>query len=120
MNFNKLLISTSILRIYYNGSSELMENYTCGVCKKGVLDQHTEICCHHCNEWVHIKCNYVNDLDHNLLKSKNEFWYCILCTSEMLPFCVVISIIFLPKGNLNKLTGALISLMNQLSNSTDD
>ena len=50
----------------------------------------------------------------NLLKSKNMFWHCILCTSEMLPFCSVNSIMSLLKVNLTRSTGALISLMNQL------
>ena len=38
----------------------------------------------------------------------------------MLPFCIVKSIMPLPKGNLNKPTGALIDLMNQLNNFTND
>ena len=48
------------------------------------------------------------------------FWYCILHTSEILPFCTFNSIISLPNGNLSKPTGALISLINQLNNFTDD
>ena len=95
-----------------------MKHYPCAVCEKGVLNQHKAICCDHCTQWVHIKCNDLNDLDYNLLKSKNEFWYCILCTSEILPFCTVNSIMPLKsnKGNLNKPTVALINLMNQLNN----
>ena len=69
---------------------------------------------------MHIKYNDLNDLDFNLLKSKNEFWYCILCASEILPFCTVNLVMSLPKGKLNKPTGALINLMNQLNNFTDD
>ena len=38
----------------------------------------------------------------------------------MLPFCIVKSIMPLPKGNLNKPTGALIDLMNQLNNFTNN
>ena len=97
-----------------------MKGYPCAVCKKIVLNQHKAICCDHCNQWVHIKCNDLNDLDYNLLKSNNEFWYCILYTSEILPFCTVNSIMPLPKGNLNKPTDALINRMNQLNNFTDD
>ena len=33
----------------------------------------------------------------------------------MFPFCSVISVVPLPKGNLNERAGALISLMNQLN-----
>ena len=39
-----------------------------------------------------------------------------LCTSEILPFCNFNSVMFLPKGSVNKRTGALINLMNQLNN----
>ena len=71
---------------------------------------------------MHIKCNELNDLDYNLLKSKNEFWYCILCTSEILPFCSTVNSIMplKSKGNVSKPTVALINLMNQLNNFTDD
>ena len=66
-----------------------MKHYPCEVCKKSVLNQHKAICCDHCNQWVHIKCNDLNDLNYNL-NSKNES------------------------------TGALINLMNQFNNFTDD
>ena len=70
---------------------------------------------------MHIKCNDLNHLDYNLLKSKNEFWYCVLCTSEILPFCSsAISGMSQSKGNLNKPNVALSYLMNQLNNFTDD
>ena len=97
-----------------------MKHYPCAVCKMSVLNQHKETCCDHCNKWVHIKCNDLNDLDFNLLKSENEFWYCILCASEILPFSTVNLVMSLPKGKLNKPTGALINHMNQLNNFTDD
>ena len=96
-----------------------MKHYPCEVCKKSVLNQHKAICCDHCNQWVHIKCNDLNDLNYNL-NSKNEFWYRILCTSEILPFFTVNSVMSLPKGSLNKFTGAFINLMNQFNNFTDD
>ena len=78
-------------------------------CKKSVLNQHKAICCDH-YQWVHIKCNNPNDLDYNLLKCKNENWYCILCTPEIL------SVLSIPKENLNKFTDALVNL----NNFTDD
>ena len=58
----------------------------CSVCKKSVLNQRKAICCDHRNQWAHIKCNNLNDLDYNLLKLKKENWYCKLCTSEILLF----------------------------------
>ena len=64
--------------------------------------------------------NDLDDLDYNLLKSKDEFWYCILCTSEILLFCTVNSAMSLPKGSLNNPTPALINLMNQLNSFTED
>ena len=97
-----------------------MDCYPCSVCKKSVLYQHKAICCDHCNQWVHIKFNNLNDLDYNLLKSKNENWYCILCTPEILPFCQINEKVSIPKGNLNKPTNALFNLMNQLNNFNDD
>ena len=77
------------------------------------------VCCDYCNQWVHIKCNNLNDLDYNLLKSKNENWYCILCTPEILPFCQINEKISIPKGNFNKPTDALVDLMNNLNNFTN-
>ena len=97
-----------------------MDCYPCSVCKKSVLYQHKAICCDHCNQWVHIKFNNLNDLDYNLLKSKNENWYCILRTPEILPFCQINEKVSIPKGNLNKPTNALFNLMNQLNNFNDD
>ena len=98
-----------------------MDCYLCSVCKKSVLNQHKAICCHHCYQWVHIKFNNLNDLDYNLLKSKNENWYCILCTPEILPFCQINEKMSILKGNLNKPTDALVILMSmsQLNNFTD-
>ena len=71
----------------------------CSICKKSVINQCKGICCDHCNQWVHIKCNNLNDLDYNILKSKNENWYYILCT--------------------NKPTDALVNLMNRFNDFTD-
>ena len=88
----------------------LMDCYLCSVCKKSVLNQHKAICCDHCNQWVQIKCNNLNDLDYNLLKSKNENWYCILCTPGILPFCQINEKMSIPKGNLNKPADAFVNL----------
>ena len=54
-----------------------------------------------------------------ITKSKNENWYCILCTPEILPFCQINEKMSIPKGNLNKPTDAFVNLMNQLNNFTD-
>ena len=78
-----------------------MDSYPCLVCKKSVLNQHKVICCGLCNQWVHIKCDNLNDLHYNLQKSKNENWYCIQCTPKILPFCQIDEKMSIPKGNLN-------------------
>ena len=88
--------------------------------KKIVVNQRKTICCDHCKQWVHIKCNNLNDPDYNLLKSKNKNWYCILYTSEILLLFQINEKMIIPKGNLNKLTGALVNLMNQRNDFTDD
>ena len=54
------------------------------------------------------------------IKSKNEHWYCILCTPEILPFCQINEKVSISKENLNKSTDALFNLMNQLNNFIDD
>ena len=77
--------------------------------------QYKTICRKHCNQWVHIKCNNLNDLDYNILKSKHENWYCILCTPEILPFCQINEKMYIPKENLNKPSDALVNLMKLLS-----
>ena len=43
----------------------------------------------------------------------------MLCTSDILPFHQIIEKLSISKGNLNKSTGALVNLMNQLNNFTD-
>ena len=98
----------------------MIDCYVCSVCKKSILYQRKAICCDHCNQWVHIKCTNLTDLDYNLLKSKDENWYCMLCTPEILPSCQIYEKMYILKGNLNKPTYALVNLMNQLNNFTDD
>ena len=97
-----------------------MDYYLYSVCKNSVLNQHKAVCCEHYNQWVHIRCNNLNGTEYNHLKSKNKNCYCILCTSEILSFCQINEKTSIPKGNLNKPTGALVNLMNQLNNFTVD
>ena len=101
----------------------LMDCYLCSVCKKNVLNQDKAICCdhcYHCNQWVHIKCNNLNEINYSILKSKNENWYCMVFTPEIPPFCQSNEKNSIPKGNLNKPTDGLVNLMNQLNNFKDD
>ena len=93
-----------------------MDCYPCLVCKKSVLDQREAICYDHCNQWVHVKCNNLNELDYKLLKSKNENWYCILCTPEILLLCQINQKMSITKRNLNKPTDSLVKPINQRNN----
>ena len=59
--------------------------FNCSFCKLNVSDRAKAICCDHCNECIHIKCNDLNDIDCENLKASNTI--CKLCTKEILPFC---------------------------------
>ena len=89
-----------------------MDYYLCSVGKKGVLNQHKTIYFDQCNQWVLIKYDNLNGFKYNFQKVKNKNPYYILCTSEILVFCQIDEKMSIPKGNLNKLTGALILWTN--------
>ena len=59
----------------------------CPFCEKIVKTRDKAIYCDLCSKWNHIKCNNLNDLDYEYLKSNNETWYCKTCIQEILPFC---------------------------------
>ena len=60
--------------------------FPCKICKKSVNSNHKSIQCDLCDNWIHIKCNNLNDIDYNSLKNSNEPWYCISCTTVILPY----------------------------------
>ena len=45
--------------------------FNCSFCKLNVSDRAKAICCDHCNECIHIKCNDLNDIDCENLKASN-------------------------------------------------
>ena len=45
------------------------------------------ILCDYCDNWIHIKCNNLDKLDYEMLKSIAGPWFCNSCTSSILPFC---------------------------------
>ena len=45
------------------------------------------ILCDHCDNWIHIKSNNLDKLDYEMLKSTADPWFCIICISNILPFC---------------------------------
>ena len=59
----------------------------CKVCLKAVKRSDMAILCDHCDNWVHIKYNNLDKLDYEMLKSIADPWFCISCTSNILPFC---------------------------------
>ena len=59
----------------------------CPFCEKILKTWDKAICCDLCSKWIHIKCNNLNDLDYEYLKSNDETWYCKTCIDEILPFC---------------------------------
>ena len=59
----------------------------CKVCLKSVKISDMAILCDHCDNWIHIKCNNLDKLDYEMLKSAADPWFCIICTSNILPFC---------------------------------
>ena len=59
----------------------------CKVCLKTVKISDMAILCDHCDNWIHIKCNNLDKLDYEMLKSTADPWFCISCTSNILPFC---------------------------------
>ncbi len=64
--------------------------FPCPVCNKNVNVNHHAICCDICDQWVHIKCNRLNEKDYAKLKNdpnkEGTVFYCIDCMSKLLPF----------------------------------
>ena len=57
----------------------------CNVCIKIISLGHHFLQCKNCKLYVHKKCNKLNDLDYNLLKSSTT-WFCIVCVDDIFPF----------------------------------
>ena len=67
----------------------------CGICKKPVAISHNALVCDICNQWIHIKCNFVSKdlykfIDENSNPSIEEKdksnWICITCINSNLSF----------------------------------
>ena len=59
----------------------------CKVYLKTVKRSNMAILCDHCDNWIHIKCNNLDKLDYEMLKSTVVPCFCISFTSNILPFC---------------------------------
>ena len=60
--------------------------YICIVCLKIVNRSDNAILCDQCDNWISIKCNNQDKLDYEMLKRTEDLWFCIPCTSDVLPF----------------------------------
>ncbi len=64
--------------------------FPCPVCNKNVNENHHAICCDICNQWVHIKCNRLNEKDYKKIQDdptkEGTVFYCIECMRKLLPF----------------------------------
>ena len=58
----------------------------CKVCLKTVKRFNMVILCDHCDHWIHIQCNNLDTFDSEMLKNSVDLWFCIFCTSNILPF----------------------------------
>ena len=68
----------------------------CGICKKPVATSHNALMCDVCNEWVHIRCNFVpkenynhyidENLDPLIEENDKSKWFCNNCFKNNLPF----------------------------------
>ena len=60
----------------------------CHVCAKRISLENHFLQCKNCQHYIHKKCNKLNDIDYNLLKS-NPTWFCIICVNDVFPFSSV-------------------------------
>ena len=65
----------------------MINTYICRFCEKIIKTRDKAIWCDLCIKWSHIRCNYLDDLDYEHLKSHDEAWYCKTCIQEILTFC---------------------------------
>ena len=73
-----------------------------------------KLTCDLCIKWIHIRCNNLNDLNYEYLKTNDETCYCKTCIQEILPFYN--KQINPNKINLIKLKSNLKNLLCQLNN----
>ena len=78
--------------------------FPCGVCLKTVNQNHNAVLCDICNNWIYIKCNYLNKKDYKKLQNSNETFFCIQCMKDVCPFSTLNDNEFFTsviKGSLN-------------------
>ena len=55
----------------------------CKVCLEAVKRSDMAILCDQCDKWIHIKCNSLDKLDYEMLKSKVDPWFCITLIKKL-------------------------------------
>ena len=58
----------------------------CRICLKSVHRNHKAIQCDICDQWIHIKCNNLDNTNYNVLKNSTNPWFCATCTADAIPF----------------------------------
>ena len=60
----------------------------CNICTKSVRGNAKAVCCDFCNNWVHIKCNYITSSKYAELceEENNESFLCAKCFNNELPY----------------------------------
>ena len=94
--------------------------FNCCLCKLNVSDRTKVICCDHCNEWIHINCNELNDIDYENLKISNDIWYCKLCIKEILFYFSKQTNIDENNSGYSNINTNLLNLLSQINNLTDN
>ena len=84
--------------------------------KLNVSDRAKAICYDHCNEWIHINCHELNDIDYENLKTSIDIWYDKLCTQEILPFCSKQANIDEKNSGYSNINTNLLNLLSQINN----
>ena len=85
-----------------------------------ISDAAKAICCDPCNEWIHINCNELNDIDYENLKTSNNIWFYKLCIKEILPFCSKQTNIDENNSGYSNITINLLNLLSQINHLTDN
>jgi len=60
--------------------------FPCSSCDKNVNNNHKALQCDICNQWIHLRCNYLDLTEYNRLKKCSLDWFCTNCLKEILPF----------------------------------
>ena len=63
-----------------------MTKFPCSSCEKNFNINHRAIQCDICDQWIHLKCNFLNSKDYDSLKISEDPFICIKCFETIIPF----------------------------------